>query len=148
MRVVDPRHGREQRANDGVGLRGFELREGFVELFPGARIQHIETVSIQALAVGGRSADQEIEELRSAALDRTGIAAHRRHEYLAEFAQGGPLRGGEQTLRDRADQVRRGLLKLGNVSRAEAAATTASATGRLSHWCLGLLRRRGLLLGH
>src|SRR5713226_1947416 len=48
--IVDPRHGREQRADDGVGLRCFQLRKGFVELLFGARIQHIEAGAIVARA--------------------------------------------------------------------------------------------------
>ena len=59
-------------------------------------VETVEAGLVHLLAICGRDADEEVEELRRSSVDRSRVAFDRRHENFAESMQGCGLLLGEE----------------------------------------------------
>src|SRR5690349_1693698 len=82
------------------------------ELILRGAIKAFETIAVEALALFGRDANQEIEKLRSMRIDGARFAFERRHENGSEFLECAELIGCEEVRMGPGDQVDFGNSKL------------------------------------
>ena len=111
-RLIRPRLA--QRREQRVGLRFIYFGKGFLELLRRLRVQRVETGFVYLLAVGGRSANQEIEELRRAHINRSGHAVERWHQDVGQLTQRRELLRAEKARRHLRRRVGRSEFKLGS----------------------------------
>ena len=137
-RLMGPRHGNQQRAHDGVALRGIEIGKGLVELLFRARVERIETVAVEGLAVGGRDGDEEVDELGRTGVEGSRVAAQGRHQQIAQALQGRELRGGEKASFGFGDGIGIDHVELGYGG----GSCAGSTPGTSSTWASGAGGRR------
>jgi hypothetical protein len=75
-----------------VRLRVIQIGERFRKLLLGLRVQSVQAAAVELLPVGGRYADQEIEETRARRNPTRRIAFQRRLDESAQAVQSRELR--------------------------------------------------------
>ena len=110
--VEYPGDGDDEGTQDGVGLLVVQFGERLAVLLLSARVEGVEAVAVELLAIGGRCSDEEVDELRCSRSERPRHSLAPRHEQRAEAAKRGELHRSEESRRSLGVGIRGGIGEL------------------------------------